>query len=305
MRISSAIFLLFCSLSSYPQSDSLNPVPGSDPRPVLQKKRFLAVVAGEAVLAGASVLGLNEVWYDDHTRVPLHSFNDNREWLGMDKAGHIMASYYIGRIGIGLMKWSGAEHKRSVLYGGFLGTGYLTILELFDGFSSGWGFSWGDMAANLAGSLMVSAQELCWGGQRITLKFSYHPTGYPEYRPELLGRSPAEKLFKDYNGQTYWVSLNLASFMGNGSRFPAWLNAAVGYGATGMIGGLEKFPGWQSHPSFERYPQFYIALDADLWRIKTRSRFLKGFFSTFGFIKIPLPAIELNKYGVKVYPLYF
>jgi len=223
----------------------------------------------------------------------------------MDKVGHVTTSYYIGKIGINLLKWSGVNHKKACLYGGFLGTGYLTILEMFDGFSSEWGFSWGDMAANISGSLIVTSQELLWKEQRITMKFSFHPTNFPDYRKDILGNSFAEQILKDYNGQTYWLSANVSSFMKKENKIPKWINLALGYGAIGMIGGTEKFPGWEGYPSFDRYGQFYFSFDVDLWRIKTKSKFLKKFFNTFGFIKIPFPAIEFSKHGVKAYPLYF
>jgi hypothetical protein len=46
-------------------------------------------------------------------------------------------------------------------------------------------------------------------GKRITPKFSFHTTQYAQYRPNVLGSSLAEQILKDYNGQTYWLSVNL------------------------------------------------------------------------------------------------
>jgi hypothetical protein len=80
------------------------------------------------------------------------------------------------------------------------------------------------------------------------------------------------------------------------------LNVAAGYGADGMIGGYSNPPladGFGNPLAFERYRQFYLSLDIDLTRIKTRSPFLKAALMAFGFIKIPAPALEFNKYGVK------
>ena len=106
---------------------------------------------------------------------------------------------------------------------------------------------------------------------------------------------------KDYNGQTYWLSINLASFMKKETNFPSWLNVAVGYGATGMTGGSFNPPYIDENGNqlyFDRYRQYYISLDADLSRIRTNSKFLKALFKTIGFIKIPAPALEFNKNGV-------
>ena len=63
-------------------------------------------------------------------------------------------------------------------------------------------------------------------------KFSFHTTKYASLRPNVLGSSLSEEIFKDYNGQTYWLSVNLHSFF-KSSKLPKWLNLAAGYGADG------------------------------------------------------------------------
>jgi hypothetical protein len=82
----------------------------------------------------------------------------------------------------------------------------------------------------------ICLPELLWKEQRITPKFSFHTTQYAQYRPNVLGSSLAEQMLKDYNGQTYWLSVNLHSFY-KGSKIPKWLNLAIGYGANGMLTG--------------------------------------------------------------------
>ena len=110
-----------------------------------------------------------------------------------------------------------------------------------------------------------------------------------------------ENVLKDYNGQTYWLSVNLASFMNKETRFPKWLNVALGYGAEGMTGGESNPPSFDEKGNpiyFDRYRQFYLSIDVDLTRIKTKSKFLKTVCNAIGFIKIPAPSIELNKKGL-------
>lgn len=274
----------------------------SDSIPVFNKKRLALVAGTEAVLYGGSLVGLNELWYKDYPRSSFHTFDDNGEWLQMDKVGHVVTSYYIGRIGVGLLKWSGVKRKKAIWYGGMLGSLYQSTIEILDGVSSEWGFSYGDLAANTAGSLLCVGQELAWDEQRIVLKYSFMQSKYPHYRPDVLGKSFTEHLLKDYNGQTYWLSVNLASFMSKETKFPKWLNVAVGYGADGMTGGAFNPPyidenGYQIY--FDRYRQYYLSLDVDLTRIKTRSKALKVLFNTIGFIKFPAPALEFSKNGVK------
>ncbi len=285
-------FCLLSAHSSFAQSDSTS----------FNKKRLAIVIGTEATLYTGTLIGLQSLWYNDYPQSSFHLFNDNAEWLQMDKAGHVMTSYSVGRVGIGLMKWSGVERKKAIWYGGMLGSVFLTTVEILDGYSSQWGFSISDLTANTAGSLFVIGQELAWNEQRIVLKYSFQQSRYAKYRPNVLGNNLEENLLKDYNGQTYWLSVNLASFMKKETKFPHWLNLALGYGANGMIGARSNpalFDGMGNAMCFQRYRQYYLSLDVDLTRIPTKSKFLKTVFNTIGFIKFPAPAIEFNKYGVK------
>ena len=233
-------------------------------QPVFNKKRFALVTGTEAALYAGSLIGLNELWYKDYPRSAFHSFNDNQEWLQMDKIGHLTTSYYVGRVGIGLLKWSGVKRKKAIWFGGMLGFTYQSTIEVLDGYSSEWGFSWGDFAANTGGSLLCIGQELAWNEQRIVLKYSFQQSEYAKFRPNLLGKNLQENMLKDYNGQTYWLSVNPASFMNHDAKFPKWLNIAVGYGANGMTGG-EFNPPYIDEDGFqiyhERYRQYYLSFD--------------------------------------------
>lgn len=292
------LLFLFCSwagASVTAQTDSLASRSFS-------RKRFAIVVSSEAALYGGSLVGLNELWYKDYPRSSFHFFNDNDEWLQMDKMGHMTTSYYIGRVGMGLMNWTGLERKKAIWYGGMLGSVYQSTIEILDGYSSEWGFSVGDFAANTAGSLLCVGQQLAWNDQRIVLKYSFQQSPYAKYRPNELGRNLQENLLKDYNGQTYWLSVNPSAFMSSPALFPRWLNIAFGYGATGMTGGKFNPPYIDANGNqvyFERYRQFYLSLDVDLTRIRTRSRFLKSIFYAVGFIKVPAPALEIDRHGLK------
>jgi hypothetical protein len=51
----------------------------------------------------------------------------------------------------------------------------------------------------------------CCGKSNELLQNSLHLTDYASKRPDVLG-SNLERTIKDYNGQTYWLSVNLHSF---------------------------------------------------------------------------------------------
>lgn len=284
------VFFSLYSISSFAQQDSLN------------TKRLKTVIAAEAIIYSGAMIGLHQLWYKDVASSSFHFFNDNQEWNQMDKIGHGVTSYYIGKAGYDVLKWSGVKNKKAIWYGGSLGLFFLTSVEVFDGFSSAWGFSWGDLAFNTAGTGLFIGQQLAWNEQRILLKYSFHQSDYWQERPNVLGKNWVQQSLKDYNGQTYWLSANIASFLGSETKFPKWLNFAIGYGADGMLGAFNN----TLYPLIKRQRQYYISLDVDLTRIKTKSKVANALLGTFGFLKFPMPTVEFNSGGItKVYGFYF
>lgn len=268
----------------------------------INSKRIKSVYITEAIVGTTTLIGLNQLWYADYPKSKFHFINDNKDWMQMDKFGHFMSSYYIGKLGMNALDWAGAPKKQQLIYGATLGFAFLTAVEVFDGYSEQWGASTGDIIANAAGTAFLVGQELLWNEQRISVKYSFHRTTYAPQRPNTLGANFSEELLKDYNGQTYWLSANIWSF-NKKSNFPKWLNIAFGIGAEGMLYSQHQ----NQIPSLPTpYRQFYAGLDIDLTKIKTKSKFLKGLFNTLNFIKIPAPTIEITSKGkIKTHLIYF
>jgi hypothetical protein len=274
------------------------------PSDTLNKPRRTGVYVGESVALGATLIGLNQLWYKDYPKSNFHFINDNNQWLQMDKLGHMYSTYHLGRVGAEMLQWSGASQKEQLIYGSTLGLGFLTVVEVFDGFSEEWGASTGDIVANVTGTALYVTQELLWKEQRITPKFSFHQTDYADQRPETLGSSSNEQILKDYNGQTYWLSFNVYSFTKD-SFIPKWLNVAIGYGGEGMLYGNDA-EAIENGIIQDPYRQFYLSLDVDLTKITTKSHFLKTLFSVFNTIKIPAPTLQYDEYnGLKAHFIYF
>lgn len=274
------------------------------PSDTLNKPRRNAVVITEATLGVTTLVGLNQLWYRDYDQSKFHAINDNGEWMQMDKFGHMLTSYHLGRVGVDVLNWSGVSKNNQLIYGATLGLSFLTVVEVFDGYSEEWGFSWGDMASNIAGTGLYVGQELLWKEQRVILKYSFHQTKYADLRPERLGENFLEQAIKDYNGQTYWLSANIHSFFKK-SKVPKWLNVAIGYGAEGMLTGNDE-PDSINYPNQDRIRQYYLSLDIDLSRIKTKSRILKSLLSVVNFVKIPSPTLEIDSNGkLKFHSIYF
>jgi hypothetical protein len=271
-------------------------------------RRLLYVAGGQAAIYAASLTLLYQTWYKNYPQSSFHWIDDNQEWLQMDKVGHATTSAYFGKFGYEMYRWAGMDRKKAIWYGGSAGFVFLTVIEILDGFSAQWGASSGDVIFNTLGTTLFISQQLAWDDQRMNLKWSFHPTEFADHRPDQFGKSFIENMLKDYNGQTYWLSANIKSFLPKSARFPRWLNIAVGYGAEGMTGANSNPSSYNGNvlPDYTRYRQYFLTFDVDLSKIKTRSHFLRFWLNGFNFIKIPFPALEYsNEKGLKFHYLYF
>ena len=117
------------------------------------------------------MIGLHYLWYKKFPHSRFHLFNDNAEWLNMDKAGHATTAYNISALQYNTMRWCGINNNRSAWIGGLTALGFQTVIEIFDGFSQKWGFSTGDMLANIVIGIV-------WKG-------SPHPIPIPCQKPKF------------------------------------------------------------------------------------------------------------------------
>jgi hypothetical protein len=264
----------------------------------------LGLVAGTGSLFYAGTLtGLATVWYNDNHPTDFHFTNDNAGWMQIDKYGHAYTCYLYGKLGMNAMKWTGVKRKKAIWYGGAYGFLFMTSIEVLDAHYLEWGFSPMDAVANASGSLLLIGQELAFNKQVLTFKFSYHHTEMAQHYPGVLGDSDMSRVVADYNGQTFWLSLNLRSVMKHQEFLPKWLSISGGYGAYGMFS-AENNPSYLPH--YERYRSYYLALDLDLDKIETKSKFLKSTFFFLNLIKFPLPTLEFNTLGeTKFHPVFF
>jgi len=294
----------------------------------LNRSRVAAITATGLTGYGIGMVLLSKAWYKNSLTSDFHFFNDNGEWLQVDKVGHVYSAYNESRIVYDMYKWAGVKESKAMWLG--IGTGALAqvSLEVFDGFSDRWGFSWGDMTANLAGLALFGAQQHIWHDQKITLKvssdfraYSHIPiTGsqgsvdYLDRRAsDLYGDAIFARLLKDYNAQTNWLSVNPAAFMkSKPSWFPVFVNVAVGYSAENLYGGFGNAWEYGSNSYFlnegkyPRYRQYLLSLDVDFTKIPTRSPFLKTVFQALNIFKMPAPALEYNGHnGLQWHWLFF
>lgn len=260
-----------------------------------------SLVKATGITAGyyaASMLVLSQTWYKGRDRVDFHFYNDNQGYLQVDKFGHMYGSYVYSYLGYHYLRHAGFSRSEALGYGGTLGLVLQTPIEIMDGIYEGYGFSWGDMIANSLGSALVIGNELVFREQVVRYKFSYRDAGYAKNANGYLGDKPLDRIFKDYNSHTYWLSVPVDRLIRD-ERIPSWLSVAIGYSGNGMLGefvNIESYNGIML-PEVNRYRQFFLAPDIDLARIPVKSPFIRTLLHGLNFIRLPLPALEYNTEG--------
>jgi hypothetical protein len=271
-------------------------------REAMAGRRLPLLLGGYAVGVGTLYAGLGAAWYTG-PRVPLHWFNDLPEWQQLDKAGHFWGAFHESQATIDLLRWAGLSERKALWYGSFAGVALQSPIEYFDGRDPAYGASPGDLAANLLGSFGVLGQHLAWGEIRVTPKVSFRLTGYARQRPAVLGKTVAERLLKDYNGQTYWLCTDVGAFLKKESRWPRWLQPALGYGGQEMVYNESDAA---ATAGLRPYRQYYLSLDVDLRRIPTRHAWLRRVFYAASIVHLPAPALEWNaRRGWHGHPFYY
>lgn len=280
----------------------------------INSKRLWITTGALGVGYGSSTYLLNRTWYQDYPRSSFHLFNDWGEWNNMDKIGHVFASQFQSNYAFHLYQWAGVDKEKAIWYGSITALLFQSTIEVLDGFSTEWGFSLFDFGANVAGSALFASQQSLWGQQKIILKVSggkrkYSTSPLPVHdevslsnrADDLFGSGKASRFLKDYNAQTYWVSINLRDL--KLADTPAWFNMSFGYGSENLFGGFDN--SWMvndqtirlSNEEYPRYHQFYISPDIDLSKIKTKSPFVKAILGVLNIFKVPLPTLEITSQG--------
>jgi hypothetical protein len=247
------------------------------------------------------IYSVNKAWYKKQPRSSFHFFNDLKEWEQIDKAGHLFTTFHESAIFASGLRWAGLNKRKAAIWGGLAGVLMQAPIEVMDGYSASYGASISDFSTNLLGGVLFTGQYLIWDEIKITPKFSFHETRFAPARPNVLGSNFAERLLKDYNGQTYWLSFNVYSFIKQ-SNIPKWLNVSLGYGAEQMVSARRQI---NYQLGYNTYRQYYLALDIDFTKIPTKKKWVSVVLNAINVLHFPGPALEVSKNQIRIHGLYF
>ena len=271
-------------------------------RDSLWKKRTLSLAAVSAVGIGTHAV-LYKTWYSKADKSSFHFYNDNKEWLQIDKIGHAWSTYILSETTHGFFEQNGYREKEAANLSLASALIFQTAIEYFDGRSKKWGASAGDLGANVAGAMWSFGQRKLFGTIKIPLRFSSAPiNNLARLRPNVLGSNLPERMLKDYNTQTYWLNFQINKLARPTSKWPRWLGLSVGYGAQGMLGGYRNvFTDQnglvQDYSYIPRYRQFYLAPNISLSHLRSKHKFINYLYKLTDYIRIPTPSFEMQSAG--------
>ena len=240
--------------------------------------------------------GLYNLWYKNYPQTSFHFFNDIEEWNYMDKAGHIYSSYQVARKSHLFLNKKNIENpiEKSCFYSLF----FMLGIEVLDGFSREWGFSNYDLLSNFIGAGVFYFQEKKFKRQLLKLKFSSHLSPYAIHRPSLLGDNISQRIFKDYNGQTYWLTFDFNNKIQDKIKVFKYLNFSLGYSIDGFVGARNNnILNCADCNEIKRQSQLLFSIDLDLTEIKTKNRMVQLLLNSFSVIKFPAPTIILQDHN--------
>lgn len=249
----------------------------------------LALVGG--VSTGAFVYGhvlQSDLWWKGE-RSDFHFdwHNDWRYALGADKLGHFFFPYVMSGMYNRAFLWSGLDTTTSLYLSSGLALAYETYVEIKDGFSAEWGFSWGDFTADALGAAFPVAQHYVPALKPYSMKISFQAS-------EKFRTGAHSVIFDDYESTYHWISVDVAAILPPDwrSSYPPWLNIAVGHSVKQL-----DFRGGGTH-------ELYLGLDWNLTALNVDGWWWDALMSVVRYYRLPAPAVRLYPgvvwYGIKL-----
>lgn len=249
----------------------------------------LAAVGGSTLTAFVIGHGfLNDLWWKGEY-VPFH-FNwrqDGQYAIGADKLGHQFMTCATTRAFDAAFRWCGVDSTTSVVAGAGVAMAYQTYIEVRDGYSRDYGFSWGDVLANTTGALLPVAQRFVPALRPLDLQISFSPS-------DAFKRGEYGAIIDDYTSTTHWLSIGVYDYLPASWQawYPPWLNVAVGHSVANLDG-----RGGGEHV-------VYLSLDWNFARLPGLPTWLRETLQLLHMYHLPAPAVRLTQ-GVAFFGLKF
>ena len=249
----------------------------------------LGVVGGLSV--GGFILGhfvLGNLWWKGEKSEFHFTWQDDWVYaLGADKFGHFYTPY----VGTDLyrqgLEWTGLSRTSSLWWAAGLASGYTIYVEIRDGFSEEWGFSWGDFIANSLGVGWRVAEYYEPWLENVRWKISYDAS-------DAFKEGAYSTIVDDYESTYHWASLNVNDMLPAQWRslWPDWINIGLGHSVKDV----------RAHDG-TGYHELYIGLDWNTEGLPGEGSFWDWLKRTINYYHLPAPTVRIAPsivwYGLK------
>lgn len=238
----------------------------------------VAIVGGATV--GGFVVGhgvLNNLWWKGE-RVPFH-INTTQDYtyaLNADKFGHATFAYMASTVYGDLMRWCGVDSTSAAWWGFGVAMTYQTYIEVRDGYSRDYGFSWGDIGANTLGSALPVVKHYVPALRAFDLQISFRPS-------DAFRQGAYNAIIDDYTSTTHWLAMNVHDLAPRSVQeyVPTWLGVAIGHSVRNLDG-----RGGGEHVVL-------LSLDWQLHRIPHLPSWLRDVARVLHLYHLPAPAVQI------------
>lgn len=149
---------------------------------------------------------------------------------GADKLGHAYTGAAITAMSASLYRHWGHDGEDAAMLAACSGLLATTMIEIGDGFSAEYGFSWEDQVFNMLGvGLEYLRQRYPALRERVQFRWEYFPTS------EVRSGRNAD-IFTDYEGSRWMLAFPLRAWLEEESWLD-WCDVLVGYGTRDFDGG--------------------------------------------------------------------
>jgi hypothetical protein len=238
---------------------------------------------GAATVSGFTIghIALNNLWWKgQRTDFFVNTKQDYCYALNADKAGHATFAYITSTAYQKAIVGCGVDSGTAVWTGFGVSMAYQAYIEVRDGFSATYGFSWGDVAANVIGASLPVLHHYIPATKAASLQISFWPS-------QAYKQGAFNTIIDDYMSTTHWVAVDIAAVW---DRWPIpWLGVAVGHSVDNLdgIGG--------------GYHRWFLAADWRLFALPGLPKWLESALQLFHVYHIPAPAIEFHqKDGIRL-----
>ncbi|NQW29131.1 MAG: DUF2279 domain-containing protein [Ignavibacteria bacterium] len=272
------VFHIFFHICCVAQVDDVDKHDSSDTTDHTVTAWKIGLVGG--LSTGSFVVGhvlLNSLWWKG-TRVDFHvnSSQDYLYSLNADKLGHLYFASTASTVYSDLFRWTGMDSAASAWGGAGVAIAYQTYIEIRDGFSADYGFSWGDMAANFVGASVPVLKHYYPNLRPLELQVSYWPS-------TAFRNGQYNAIIDDYTSATNWLAVSVYDYLPEEAQkwYPSWLGLAIGHSVENIDG-----RGGGNHT-------LYLSFDWNLQKIHGLPEWAASLLRVVHLYHLPAPAIKI------------